>query len=185
MKTLFILLLAVSLSAFAQAQNPPSGLTITAKQQKIAGATDARGPSKETQLDIEVFNTLPTTNSFNLDVFFIGTFNPGKDAQRFIRKSKKFQPSLQPMEKQTFSADSVPRQNQQPRKETNDFYPAGSRQFSTSEGYIIRASSGRTPPSGEQSRTMKVIASSPDLERLAKDPEKMQLLESGKTVPLK
>lgn len=44
-------------------------------------------------------------------------------------------------------------------------------------GYIVRLSAYGKP--------LKILASSPALDRLAKDPEKMQLLESGKTVPLK
>ncbi|MCX6994153.1 MAG: hypothetical protein NT011_13565 [Kiritimatiellaeota bacterium] len=183
MKTLFLaisLLIMTLTVATTLAQTPLSGLTITAKQQKLKGTVDKRLQPQalsEIQLDIEVFNSLPTTNSFNLDVFFIGTFNQGKDAHRFIRKLKMFQPSLQPMEKQTFSAESIPRQNQQPRIEINDFYPAGSHQFSTFEGYIIRASSGRTP--------LKVLTSSPALDRLAKDLNRMAALESGATVPVK
>lgn len=175
-----ILILSMSLAAAACAQGPLSGLTITAKQQKIAGPGDIRGPSKEIQLDIEVFNTLPTTNSFNLDVFFIGTFLPmNNDTQRFVRKLNKLQPSLKPMEKQTFHADSILLQPLKREKEANEFYPAASQHivFSNYEGYIIRASSSGT--------NLKTIASSPALERLAKDPDKMQLLESGKTVPLK
>ncbi len=44
-------------------------------------------------------------------------------------------------------------------------------------GFIVQLSS--------YGRQLKVVASSPALERLARDPEKMKLLESGKSVPLK
>lgn len=177
MKTLVVCLLAMSLAVATLAQSSLSGLTVTVKQQKIAGPADSRGPSKEIQLDIEVFNTLPTTNNFNLGIFFIGTFNPGKDAQRFIRKLNKFQPSLQPTEKQTFQADSILLQPLKRKKEANEFYPAGFKNFSNYEGYIIRALSGGT--------NLKTIASSPALERLAKDPNRMAALEDGNAVPLK
>ncbi len=44
-------------------------------------------------------------------------------------------------------------------------------------GYIVRLSVG--------CRLLKIAASSPDLERLAQDPEKMAALSAGKSVPVK
>ena len=177
MKILAAYFLVIALAGAALAQSPLSGLTITVKQQKTTGPADSRGPSKEIKLDIEVFNTLPTTNTFNLDVFFVGTFNQDKDVQRFIRKSNKFQPSFQPTEKQTFQADSILLQPLKRKKEANEFYPSGFKNFSNYEGYIIRASSGGT--------NLKTISSSPALDRLAKDTNRMAALESGATVPVK
>jgi hypothetical protein len=175
MKTISIVLFTLILGAEVFAQSTLSGITIDVKQKKI-GAKD----QSQIQLEIEVANTLPTMNSFSLDIFFIGTAGElARGSCRHVRKLLKYQPSLDPLEKRKIYADSIMKIHEEPRVETNAFYPAASQNivFYKLEGYIVRASRDRTP--------LKIVASSPALERLAKDPNRMAALESGATVPVK
>ncbi|MFA7334835.1 MAG: hypothetical protein WC130_11175 [Kiritimatiellia bacterium] len=135
-KTITVFLLVLAGVAFAQ--SPTAGLNMSVNKQMVKGGDSSKSIGKtEPKLDVEVMNTLAVNNKFDLDVIFIGTFNPGKNAQRFIRKMLKFQVALAPMGKQTISADSILWFDS--HKEPNAVFPRGSSGFSAHEGWNFLA----------------------------------------------
>lgn len=179
-KMLAGLLAALATVCFAQA--PTSGIAITVRPQKVKKLPDAYGKhlGTETLLDIQIVNALNEVNSFTLEVVFIGVYDQGtvNKPKKFniMRKLIKFPASLRPMERQDVSADSVLRFNDE--QEPNATYPARQHTgFSQCTGWIVRAM--------RDGVVVKLLASSPALERMAADPYILSCLESGQSIPVK
>ena len=176
MKKMITVFLA-ALAAVSLAQGSTAGFEISVRQQKVKKLpANYMDRGDEAQLSIEIINTLPATNSVQLELFIIGKHNMGTVNRRnninMVRKLVRFQAELQPLKKQIFTADSLIR-NHEP--EPNTSYPADKYFYSQYEGWIVRASRG-----GE---VVKVEASGAAMRRLADDFEIMAGLESGGSIP--
>ena len=79
------------------------------------------------------------------------------------------------LERQTISANSILWFDA--HKESNSVFPRGASGFSAHEGWIVRAM--------RDGVVVKLLASSPALERMAADPYILSCLESGQSISVK
>ncbi len=171
MKTSFLSLITIFLAAAALAQTDipiptdlrslASALTLTVDSTPKKPTSGTKDRLFYTSLNLAVKTSCQIQTNFSLDVFFL-VF--GKDDGVKVKDKQVRELTLSPgsPEVLNFHANDV-------RDGTKFVY--------NWSGWIVRLSSGRTP--------IKVLASSPALERLARDPNRMAALEDGNTVPLK
>jgi len=154
-------------------QNASIGTTMTVdclnkKQASYGGVNARKDYYPKLDITVTVKNNQAKQASFNLDVFFL-------DQCKF-RKEGKAIDSLRARDKKSSQFPLLAGAS------TNLAFCASAMDDKTElevgwTGYIVRLSAYDKP--------IKIVASSPALEKLANDQEKMKLLESGRIVPSK
>lgn len=170
--TMFLAMFA----AISLAQGPTAGfeiLRIKRQSVKVPSGPVTRSGETEPQLDIEFVNTLSTTNTFEVEVIFIGV-REGSAPYMFIRKLLRFPVSLAPLERGNISANSIVWYDT--HHEHNAVFPVGKNDNNQPKGWIVRAI--------RDGEVIKLEASGAAMRRLA-EPETISALLAGGKIPAK